>query len=168
VFDVRVTGIGWLLPALRQGVRWQRADALVVRAGDPPGIEGFAVHRRLAGHALRADGSSIPLAQLKGRRLKAVAAIAKPQAFFAMLRGIGLELAETITLPDHYDFQRGPAIDDTGCELICTEKDAVKLWRLHPKAWAAPLALDVESGFWTRLDALLDAKLSSADGPQTS
>ncbi len=32
-----------------------------------------------------------------------------------------------------------------GCELICTEKDAVKLWRLRPQAWAVPLVLEAEA-----------------------
>lgn len=168
VFDERGIGNGWLLPAGPLREPWPRAVDLVVRAGDPPGIGGFAASRRLASHARRADGNSIALEQLRGRRLKAIAAIAKPEAFFGMLRDSGLDLAETIALPDHHDFLHGPAIDADGCELICTEKDAVKLWRLHPQAWAVPLVLTVEAGFWSRFDSLLDAALSSAHGPQTS
>ena len=167
VFDERGIGNGWLLPAGPLREPWPRQVDLVVKSGDPPGLAGFAAHRSLAIEARRADGSSIKLEQLKGGRLKAVAAIAKPQAFFAMLRGSGLELAETIALPDHHDFLRGPDLQDGG-ELICTEKDAVKLWRLHPLAWAVPLVLTVEPGFWARFDPLLEAKLSSAHGRQTS
>jgi tetraacyldisaccharide 4'-kinase len=147
---------------------WPRAADLVVQAGEPPGIGGFQVQRGLAGEARRADGSSLPLEQLKGRRLKAVAAIAKPQAFFAMLREQGLELVETIALPDHHDFTQGPALAQDGCEWICTEKDAVKLWRRLPQAWAVPLALTVQEAFWSRFDSLVDAKLSPVHGPQTS
>lgn len=168
VFDERGIGNGWLLPAGPLRESWPRPADLVVQTGNPPGIGGFAVRRRLASHARRADGSSIELVQLKGRRLKAIAAIAKPAAFFSMLRDSGLELAEAIALPDHHDLLHGPAIDEGGCELICTEKDAVKLWRLRPQAWAVPLVLAVEPGFWSRFDSLLDAKLSSAHGPQTS
>jgi tetraacyldisaccharide 4'-kinase len=169
VFDERGIGNGWLLPAGPLREPWPRQVDLVVRArGTPVGIHGFTVHRRLAEHALRADGTSIALEQLKGRRLKAIAAIAKPEAFFSMLRNSGLDLTETAAFPDHHDFLRGPAIHDTGCELLCTEKDAVKLWRLHPQAWAVPLTLTMEPAFWSRLDSVLDAKLSSAHGPQTS
>jgi tetraacyldisaccharide 4'-kinase len=107
------------------------------------------------------------LAALKGRPLKALAGIAKPEAFFAMLRAEGLQLAQTVALPDHHDFSDAPVSDD-GCDLICTEKDAVKLWPLRPQAWAVPLLLAVEPEFWTAFDRLLDAKLSSAHGPQTS
>jgi tetraacyldisaccharide 4'-kinase len=167
VFDERGIGNGWLLPAGPLREPWPRAVDLVVRTRETPEVSGFTVDRQLAGRAVRADGASIPLQQLKGRRLKAVAAIAKPDAFFSMLRASGLDLAQTIALPDHADFTQSPFIDD-GAELLCTEKDAVKLWRLRPDAWAVPLVLTVEAGFWSRLDSLLGAKLSSAHGSQTS
>ena len=168
VFDERGVGNGWLLPAGPLREPWPRAVDLVVRPRDTPGVAGFAVHRRLAGHALRADGTSITLEQLKGRRLKAIAAIARPEAFFSMLREGGLVLAQTIALPDHDDLLHAPFAEEDGCELLCTEKDAVKLWRMHPQAWAVPLVLTLDPGFWSRFDSLLDAKLSSAHGSQTS
>jgi len=51
--------------------------------------------------------------------------------------------------------------------LLCTQKDAVKLWRHRPDAWAVPLVIDVEPAFWEAFDRLLDAKLSSPHGPET-
>jgi tetraacyldisaccharide 4'-kinase len=51
---------------------------------------------------------------------------------------------------------------------VCTEKDAVKLWRWRPDAWAAPLLLDVDAAFWSAFDRLLNAKLSSRHGSQTT
>ena len=168
VFDERGVGNGWLLPAGPLREPWPRDADLVVRTRDTPGVSGFAIDRRLADYALRADGTSITLEQLKGRCLKAVAAIAKPEAFFSMLRERGLVLAQTVALPDHHDFLGGPSVDANGRDLVCTAKDAVKLWRLHPQAWAVPLVLSVDAGFWRRFDSLLDAKLSSAHGPQTS
>jgi tetraacyldisaccharide 4'-kinase len=167
VFDERGTGNGWLLPAgpLREG--WPRAVDLVLHTGAPAGIDGFAARRRLALHAVRADGTRLPLGELRGRPLTAVAGIAKPEAFFAMLREQGLQLAGTLALPDHHDYPQDPLGGKAG-ELVCTEKDAVKLWRLRPDAWAVPLALEIDPGFWAALDRLLDAKLSSAHGSQTS
>jgi len=167
VFDERGVGNGWLLPAGPLREHWPRPVDLVLRTGEPQGIDGFDASRRLADYATRADGKRVPLASLKGRQLTAIAGVARPEAFFAMLRGEGLHLAKTIALPDHHDF-RGDPIAAGSAELICTEKDAVKLWRLRPGAWAVPLELEVDPAFWTALDRMLDAKLSSADGPQTS
>ncbi|HWI78315.1 MAG TPA: tetraacyldisaccharide 4'-kinase [Ramlibacter sp.] len=168
VFDERGVGNGWLLPAGPLRESWPREVDLIVRTRETPGIGGFVIERQLARHALRADGTSMPLQQLKGRRLKALAAIAKPQVFFAMLREEGLALEETIALPDHAVFTHAACAKEDSRELLCTEKDAVKLWRLCPKAWAVPLLLTVDPAFWRRFDSLLDAKLSSAHGSQTS
>jgi tetraacyldisaccharide 4'-kinase len=168
VFDERGIGNGWLLPAGPLREHWPRKADLVLSAGAPPGIPGFNASRRLAGHALRADGTRIPLAELTGRRpLTAVAGIAKPDAFFAMLRAKGLQLNRTLALPDHHDFSKDPSGGGPG-DLLCTEKDAVKLWRIRPDAWAVPLALEIDAEFWRALDGLVEAKLSSAHGPQTA
>lgn len=166
VFDERGAGNGWLLPAGPLREPWPRSVDLVLRTGVPAGIAGFEARRRLAPMARRGDGTRIELASLKGRPLKALAGIAKPEAFFAMLRAEGLQLAQTVALPDHHDFNE--AVSEDGCDLICTEKDAVKLWRLRPQAWAVPLRLEVEPEFWAVLDRLLDAKISSLHGSQTS
>lgn len=167
VFDERGSGNGWLLPAGPLREHWPRPVDLVLRTGSPEGIDGFEARRRLAPLARRADGTRIELAALRGTPVAALAGIARPEAFFAMLRDNGLQLAQTIALPDHHDFRRPPVVP-RDAELVCTEKDAVKLWRLRPDAWAVPLELEAEAAFWSALDRLLDAKLSSAHGPQTS
>ena len=166
VFDERGIGNGWLLPAGPLREPWPRPVDLVLRSSARPGIEGFEVRRRLASFARRADGMKIDLESLAGRPLVAIAGIATPDAFFAMLRTAGLQLAQALALPDHHDFAADPAPQAE--ELVCTEKDAVKLWRLRPDAWAVPLEVEMEPGFWTALDSKLDAKLSSGHGPQTS
>jgi tetraacyldisaccharide 4'-kinase len=166
VFDERGTGNGWLLPAGPLREPWPRRVDIVLRAGAPDGIPGFEVRRRLSPWAVRSDGTRIELACLKSRPLDALAGIAKPEAFFAMLRAQGLQLARTMALPDHHEFAGSVASE--GGELICTEKDAVKLWRLHPQAWAVPLLLEIAPEFWRALDRLIDAKLSSRHGSQTS
>jgi tetraacyldisaccharide 4'-kinase len=70
--------------------------------------------------------------------------------------------------PDHDPFEHGLPADPAGIELLCTEKDAVKLWRTRPHAWAVPLVLTIESAFWEAIDRRLQPKLSFPDGPQTS
>jgi tetraacyldisaccharide 4'-kinase len=164
VFDDRGVGNGWLLPAGLLREPWPRRCDLVLHTGERPAFAGFTARRTLADHALQRDGTRIPLAALGGRRLVAVAAIAKPEAFFQMLRARGLVLAQSIALPDHDDFSRWQPPADSGQVLLCTEKDAVKLWRRTPAALAVPLVFEPEPAFF----AALDAKLSSNDGHQAA
>jgi tetraacyldisaccharide 4'-kinase len=156
VFDDRGIGNGWLLPAGPLREPWPRRVDLALRTPGAAGIRGFQVRRRLAAHAYRADGTRADLVSLRGRALCAVAGIASPEAFFGMLRSAGLTLSRTIALPDHHAFEQ--PLDIEG-ELVCTEKDAVKLWRVRPDAWAVPLEVDIDEDFWRTFDRLVDAKL---------
>lgn len=174
-FDDRGIGNGFLLPAGPLREPWPRAVDLVLHTGEHPAFEGFTAQRTLAHHALRADGSQVALTELARsatRPLLAVAAIAKPEGFFNMLRAQGLKLTRTIALPDHYDFNSWLNNDYKGYTLICTEKDAVKLWHLQPDALAVPLILTPEPAFLAALDALLASRLnptlSSPHGHTTS
>ena len=174
VFDDRGIGNGWLLPAGPLREPWPRACDIVLHTGERPsvsgrtGIPGFTAHRALADHALRSDGTRVALSALAGRSLVAVAAIAKPEEFFAMLRARGLHPAECVALPDHDDFTDWPAPamqrEKGAVTLLCTEKDAVKLWRKMPDALAVPLVFSPDPAFFEALDA----KLSSADGHQAA
>ncbi|HMA07631.1 MAG TPA: tetraacyldisaccharide 4'-kinase [Ramlibacter sp.] len=167
VFDERGVGNGWLLPAGPLREPWPRQVDLVLRSGATAGVDGFDARRRLAGEAVRADGTRIELTALQGRPIAALAAIAGPERFFTMLRERGLRLARTVELPDHDAFDSMPPGLE-GIELVCTEKDAVKVWWLRPDAWAVPLQLEIDPAFWSAFDRLLDAKLSSRDGLQTT
>ena len=183
VFDDRGAGNGWLLPAgpLREpwparrtrgaGLQGRGID-LVIHTGASPAFDGYTSTRQLASHALRADGSTVSLRELRGPLL-AVAGIASPDAFFAMLRAQGLSLAQTRALPDHYDFDSYPLPADKGYTLICTEKDAVKLWVRQPDALAVPLVFTPEPAFFAAFDALLQPltsppPLPSPHGHQTA
>jgi tetraacyldisaccharide 4'-kinase len=168
VFDDRGIGNGWLLPAGPLREAWPRPADLVVRSAGAAGIAGFGVDRHLAAHAHRADGTRQPLPSFAGQACAAVAGIAQPQAFFDMLGDAGISLAHAIALPDHADFNVPMPEVGADMPLFCTEKDAVKLWRTHPLAWAVPLDVSIEPPFWSCLDALLDPKLSSADGSQAA
>jgi len=172
VFDARGTGNGWLLPAGPLREPWPRAVDLIVADGSAPHPGAWPVHRSLAGHARRADGSRIPLRDLCAVPVWALAGIARPEAFFAMLRDAGLTLAGTTALPDHASFDEPGWCPPDTPTLICTEKDAMKLWAHRPDAWAVPLDLELPHGFWSSLDALLAArglaKLSSCHGYTTA
>lgn len=175
VFDDRGIGNGWLLPAGPLREPWPRAIDLVLHTGAHPAFAGFTAQRTLARHALRANGHQIALTDLaRGgtKPLLAVAAIAKPEDFFAMLGAQGLPLARTIALPDHDDFDRWLPHEYDGYTVICTEKDAVKLWQKLPEALAVPLIFSPEPAFMARLDVLLAPRLnptlSSPHGHTTS
>ena len=102
------------------------------------------------------DAAPQPVADLRGRSLLAVAGLARPQAFFAMLRDEGLQL-RTLALEDHADFDPLPWPADTA-DVIVTEKDAVKL---DPDRcgstpiWVATLDFQPEPAFWAALSRLL-------------
>jgi tetraacyldisaccharide 4'-kinase len=168
VFDQRNVGNGWLLPAGPLREPWPRkVDFVLHTTNIPPtshqltGVSCHRITRQLAPYALRADGSRVPLADLQNQRnakpLYAVAAIAQPEVFFTMLRDAGLTLAHTEALPDHYNFDSYLSNKYLDYTLICTEKDAVKLWPHCPGALAVPLQVDLPAQFTS---ALLE-KLSS-------
>lgn len=179
VFDERGVGNGFLLPAGPLREPWPRPVDLVLRSGAPqPGSSAHRVQRTLAAHGLRADGSQVALHTLAGnggqstRPLLAVAGTAQPQQFFAMLRARGLTLSRTLALPDHADFDAQQWRGEQQHTVLCTEKDAVKLWRHRPDALAVPLLVTLDAAFWRTLEQLLiergsqaiRAKLSSTDG----
>lgn len=170
VFDDRGVGNGFLLPAGPLREPWPRGVDLVLHTGTRPAFTGFTAHRALAPYALRADGSRVELAALaqSDQALLALAAIAQPQAFFSMLAAQGLVLAQTQALPDHYDFNSWLRPSNKNFTLICTEKDAVKLWEKHPDALAVPLVFTPEPSFLTALDALLDPLLDAAQNTALS
>lgn len=168
VFDARGTGNGWLLPAGPLRERWPRPADFVLR---PPGLAdpaGFDVLRRLSGEAVRADGGRRALTEFAHEPVMAVAGIAQPEAFFDMLRAAGITPVRTLALADHHDFDAQPPELPAGQTVLCTEKDAVKLWRQRPDAWAVPMQVQIAPDFWQAFDHLLTAKLSSTDGPETA
>lgn len=175
VFDDRGVGNGWLLPAGPLREPWPRALGMVLHTGAHPAFDGFQAQRTLGCVAYRADGSTMALANLAhpadaadaGKRpavplpLLALAAIAQPEVFFTMLRAQGLTPAKTLALPDHYDFESFSHNEYKDYRLICTEKDAVKLWSIRPDAWAVPLLCTLPDAFLNALNQRLGALLKT-------
>jgi tetraacyldisaccharide 4'-kinase len=160
VFDDRGVGNGFLLPAGPLREPWPRPLDLLLHTGQQPAFAGFRAARSLASHALRSDGSPVALTDLaQGKPLMALAAIAQPEAFFTMLRAQGLPLAVTLALPDHHDFTHWEGNRDGTYTVLCTEKDAVKLWGKEPTALAVRLNFEPETAFWTALDEKLEPLL---------
>lgn len=175
VFDDRGVGNGWMLPAgmLREPwpARQHRGIDLVLHTGQVPAFAGFTSTRQLAPFALTADGRKLPLTELRSQPLIALAGIATPSAFFSMLRSLGLQLQKTISLPDHHAFQAWNknffAADCLNHTVLCTEKDAVKLFaqEIPPtqKVLAVPLEFTPEPAFFTALDARIAPLLTGVN-----
>lgn len=181
VFDERGTGNGWPLPAGPLREPWPRRDAqaLILRTAHHTHLGGFVLTRQLADLASSADGSVVQLAELAAAKdatlqaqahakpLLALAAIARPEVFFAMLRAKGIAPTHLLALPDHFDFSSFDHNKYTCYQLICTEKDAVKLWPICADAWAVPLLCTLPPDFWTALDTRLE-QLSLPHGHTTT
>ena len=182
VFDERGVGNGRLLPAGPLRESWPRptwrsqlfktaSACWVIKAGGESVDHTFAVQRRLADFAHQANGTQRALQSWKDTPVQALAGIAKPEVFFAMLRDQGLTLSHTHALPDHAGLQDLPASVFQG-DLLCTEKDAVKLWPAQPNVWAVPLITTLPTELLLAIDQFLataDAtKLSSTHGQQTA
>lgn len=167
VFDERGLGNGRLLPAgpLRQPPAALAADQLVVYNAPRPStaLPGFVAERRLAGAVALADwwaGQPAQMETLLALRdrpgLLAVAGVARPQRFFDMLAGLGLQF-DTLALPDHAGFDALPWPADTAA-VVLTEKDAVKLPPERVGAlpvWVVALDFSPGAGFEAALDAQL-------------
>lgn len=161
VFNNEGIGNGWLLPAGPLREAWPRPVTAVLHSaakapsGTPLDTPSFQLQRTLAPYALTRDGQRVPLTQLRDQPLHALAAIARPEDFFAMLRAQSLLLRSTEGLPDHYNFESWQRPSDQRLQVVCTEKDAAKLWQVLPEALAVPLQLQVDHGYFDLLDAQL-------------
>lgn len=184
VFDERGAGNGWLLPAgpLREPLSTLAPDlpgvtTLVAYNAAAPSTRcpGSLLHRRLqaavplaawrAGEPTAAAAAS-PLDALRGRPIRAIAGVARPQRFFTMLREAGVDIVEQ-PLPDHFDFATLPWPADTA-ELLMTEKDAIKLEpeRLPGcQAWVVPLDLQLDAALADALRRLLPLPARPVPGP---
>jgi len=173
VFDDRAIGNGWLLPAGLLREPWPPTNAqpypdLLLQQVSPhtsgeavpplPGRRVWRAKRRLADDAIDTNGERRPLSAWVGQSVVALAGIARPEVFFDMLRARGLDLQTTLALPDHADPANAVAALPAGdLDILCTEKDAVKL--RHTQAgraiWAVPLSMDTDPGFFAALDDCL-------------
>jgi len=71
---------------------------------------------------------------LEGKRMAAFCGLGHPSSFFETAQSLGIEVAATLTVPDHISptrkqlMQLAIEAEEKGCErLICSEKDWVKL-----------------------------------------
>jgi len=137
-----------LLPAgpLREPLsRLNRVDQVWL-CGDGPVPKGLtltpfriALALATAAQRLAATGESRPLSSFAARDVVALAGIADPERFFAMLRAAGID-AIPQAWPDHHPFSPSDLAPLRRRTVLMTQKDAVKCETFAaPDWWAVPL-----------------------------
>lgn len=157
VMDANGIGNGHLLPAGPLREAWPRQVDLLLHTQHRSLSEGFESTRQLSSVAINGKGLSVALETLGQQAVEVVCGIAKPQAFADMLKARNIQIAHITALPDHANFSNWRAARPD-LKLLCTEKDAVKLWPIHPEALAVPLLFEPEISFWQAFDALVKAR----------
>lgn len=153
-------GNGLMLPAgpLREPVSRLRSVDLVVCNGEHR-AGAHAMRMRPTGMvALNDECQAQALDAWRGRRVRAIAGIGRPERFFDMLRRQWL-LVEAVAFPDHHDFSAADLAFEDDLPLLMTEKDAVKCQRLihRDDVWVVRIEAVPEAAFILRLEALLNA-----------
>ncbi|MEX6506150.1 tetraacyldisaccharide 4'-kinase [Jiella sp. M17.18] len=111
----------------------RHADALLVIGEGSGGDAAIRQTARANKPIFEARLEPLEPQRFAGMRVLAFAGIADPEKFYASLRSVGAEVAETQDFPDHHMFTR----DDmdglsanawrSGLQLVTTRKDAVRL-----------------------------------------
>jgi tetraacyldisaccharide 4'-kinase len=168
VFDSdRGLGNGALIPVgpLRElPQRLESVDFVITNGGPLTDIEHphqypMALEPKSIRHL--ATGREVPLADINGKSVLAVAGIGNPGRFFDTLRQLGATVTER-PLPDHHRFKSADLQCDHGEQwLVMTAKDEVKCRDTAPEnAWV----LDVEAKLPAAFEAaFLDAVEASRE-----
>jgi len=157
VMDATGLGNGHLLPAGPLREPWPRQVDLLLHTHQRTLPEGFESRRELSAFALTSEGKQVPITDLKLKPVEVVSGIAKPDAFLAMLEQGQFQIRHSTALSDHNDFRTWKP-SHPELPLLCTEKDAVKLWARFPQALAMPLMFEPESSFWKAFDQLFQSR----------
>jgi tetraacyldisaccharide 4'-kinase len=93
------------------------------------------------------DPSQTAIAKdFKGKTIKALAGIGKPERFFTHLQKLGLSFA-SVSFEDHHEFTAGDISQIDSDVLIMTEKDAVKCKPFaQAHFWVLPVVANINAG----------------------
>lgn len=160
VFDERGTGNQYLLPAGPLREPWPRKPQCQTH------FVLNRVPRSLGDTAINGKGELSALLELAGKHIHALAGIAKPEAFFDMLRAKGLLLASTQVFADHSPLTKAHIPTAPQDVVLCTTKDAIKLWPQHPQVLAVPLQIELDANFLKAFDACLHRLIPPPHHPQ--
>ena len=157
VMDATGLGNARLLPAGPLREPWPRHVDLLLHTHQRTMAEGFESRRELSLFAVTSNGERISTADLQSKPVEVVSGIAKPEAFLAMLKQGQFQIHHSTALPDHDNFLNWKPLYPE-LPLLCTEKDAVKLWTRFPQALAMPLVFEPEEAFWRAFDQLFQSR----------
>jgi tetraacyldisaccharide 4'-kinase len=132
--------------ALRESVSsLRRADIILVKKNNgffsessikriSPKAKVFSYSTINEGFFAYPDGKSLPVEQLKGKRLLVVCGIARPERFLTLLENEELKPALSLTFPDHHAYPRSTRNKiistyqrEKAEAVLTTEKDVFKL-----------------------------------------
>ena len=157
-------GNGYVLPRgnLRESPKHlERADLILINNADSPDMDVNLV-RRIRSYNSRAPVFSffyVPttlrrlqareecsLDCLRGCEVVALAGLASPGSFCAVLRGLGAKIVDTMFYPDHHRYHVGDiCTGESKALVVTTEKDAVKLRQFSlMKGEVLVLGIDVQ------------------------
>jgi len=155
-----------LLPAgpLREGAAaLRRARAVLLMEGVAPSLPASvpAFRARTVPVAVVRDGVAEDVRMLRGRQVLAVAGIARPERFFALLATLGAEVRHALAFADHHVYTAADGMQIAAgagdATVVTTEKDAVKLTQLPGLPPLAVLRIEVRVEDGARLLEVLEA-----------
>ncbi len=182
VDGVRGLGNGSVIPAgpLRAALptQFSLADLVVVNASpgaDTERVQAVATDLRDSFHGPVIEASVEPDMtdlDLRGARVLALAGIANPARFYALLQHLGAEIAGRAEFADHHAFTDADASSILAdamrleARIVTTEKDHVRLSgtagaraRLHDEAVALPIRVKLDQRDEVRLASLVNGAL---------
>jgi tetraacyldisaccharide-1-P 4'-kinase len=146
-----------------------RAHAAILTGAPDWGDRGAALAAALRSHGFTGPGFASVTRPgeprlAAGARVLLVTAIARPEAFTALARGLGFDVAGELRFPDHH---RYPAASlariqeawraSSAEAVLVTAKDRVKLQgRLDVPLAELPIQAEPEPAFWEWLDEEVD------------
>lgn len=160
VDGARRFGNGFCLPAgpLREPVRRMQKVDWVVSNGTAAQGEFAMQYEGDTLVNLYDENQTIPLVELKGSGVHAVAGIGNPQRFFERLAQAGLDVREH-RFPDHHLYLPRDLDYGNSVPIIMTEKDAVKCQRFARRnMWYLPISVKLDNEFEQQLLKRIEAR----------
>lgn len=169
IFDDRAAGNGRLLPAgpLREPLTRLKTVDSIISTGLPP--EQLAerlnwpdssqiehLHVQLTGFENLTTSETLDvhsaLERFTGQDILAFTGLGNPNKFFKALRAAGLQLDETLALPDHFDYPDHFCSNLNCTVALTTGKDAVKLKASSDKVWVVQFELRLPDHLITQIE----------------
>lgn len=137
---------GWLRESLSEGIKRAQALIYISKSLDETAFPLSPENSKIPHFRFQfqpkefrelCSDESVPITKFQKHNSVALTAIAQPESFFALLRGLQINIQEERVLPDHAFFQAADIQMTSEAAILCTEKDATKLRSLISQAGKA-------------------------------